>query len=770
MGYPGLVTVLPSDRRASGPGPRLPGASRALLLALLSTSSAFAQPAPLRWPLDLKPAALSSTFGETRSASFHAGVDLKTWGKTGFRVHAVADGWVERLRASPWGYGRALYQRLDDGRVVVYGHLERFFEPAAERVRAEQRRTRQYTVDLWLKKGEIRVGRGQAIAWSGQSGTGPPHLHLEIRDSGNAPVNPLLQGIGPVADTTPPLLRGLVLMPVGPASTVDGGYVHRLVPLRGGSTPGRFSGREVWAWGRIGVGVDSHDRADEAPNKLAPLVHELHVDGQRILRASYRRFTYADRHQVALDRQRFEGGGPVYALLFRRPGNRLSFYETGGGGDGTVTCGPGGLEAGAHRLEVRASDAAGNESRAMLSLHCAPPPRIRWARLTESAEGRFLDADMTLDGKGRLAVRLSRSPDGANWKEVLDGQVPASDGPFTWELPDRSPFWRLSVQAGDGAPEVLVLAAAGEGKVPTRPLALQATAEARPLHTLIEIQSGEPLSGLPVVEVAASKAWVPVRQVGDRSYRAVIPLPGPEVHPVPVRVTARDARGRLSQRDLALSGQRLRPGAGATLRYLEDQVRLQASAGSAYRTLAPQARRFTPQASKGLRATDLGCRLGPADAAFDEPVRLWLEVPAGVPAEHAAVYSDNGRGRWVFRGREQEAGGRYLAATVRALGRFALMVDETPPEVSGVQPAQGSSVAAPRFSARILDEGSGIGRERDVVLELDGVRLVSEYDPEAALVIAEPDGPLTAGLHKLVITVRDRAANETRREVTFTSR
>ena len=98
------------------------------------------------------------------------------------------------------------------------------------------------------------------------------------------------------------------------------------------------------------------------------------------------------------------------------------------------------------------------------------------------------------------------------------------------------------------------------------------------------------------------------------------------------------------------------------------------------------------------------------------------------------------------------------------------MVDETPPEVSGVQPAQGSSVAAPRFSARILDGGSGIGRERDVVLELDGVRLVSEYDPEAARVIAEPDGPLAAGPHKLVITVRDRAANETRREVTFTSR
>ena len=48
-------------------------------LALFSVSTT-AQPAPLRWPLDLKPA-LSSTFGETRATAFHAGVDLKTWGK-----------------------------------------------------------------------------------------------------------------------------------------------------------------------------------------------------------------------------------------------------------------------------------------------------------------------------------------------------------------------------------------------------------------------------------------------------------------------------------------------------------------------------------------------------------------------------------------------------------------------------------------------------------------------------------------------------------------
>ena len=622
--------------------------------------------------------------------------------------------------------------------MVVYAHLERFYEPAAERIRAEQGRTRWYTVDLWLKEGEVPVRRGQRIAWSGQSGAGAPHLHLEIRDAANAPVNPLLHGIGPVADTTPPVLRGLVLIPIGPESTLDGGHLRLRVPLRSTGAGRYVAGREISGWGRIGIGVDSHDLADEAPNKLAPLTHELRADGERILRSRYRRFTYADRHQVALDRLRIEGGGPVYTLLYRRPGNRLSFYETGGGGDGTLTCGPGGLEPGAHRVEIRAGDAAGNESRAALSLNCSPPPRIRRARLTESAEGRFLEADLTLDGGGRLAVTLSSSPDGRGWEEVLSSEVPAGDGPFTWELPDTSPFWRLEALAGDGPPESVVLAAAAA------PPDLQVRSEARPLHALIEIESAGPLSSLPLVEVTGSREPVAARQVGDGTYRAVVPLPGPDVHPVLAAVTARGAGGFLARRDLALSGQRLRPGTEATLRYLDDRVRLRAPAGSAYRTLVPQARLLAPEASQALRATGFGCRLGPADAAFDEPLRLWLKVPEGVPTRGLGVYSDNGRGRWSYRGSDPEEGGRYLAASVRALGSFALMIDQALPAVSGVQPAAGSTVtaAAPRFSARVRDDGSGIGRERDVVLELDGVRLVSEYDPEARRVTAAPDGPL----------------------------
>ena len=129
----------------------------------------------LNWPLDIKPA-LSSSFGESRTSSFHMGIDLKTWGRTGYVVRAVSDGFIERVRTSPWGYGRAVYLRLNDGRLAVYGHLEKFGEFLKDRVVNAQNETGLYSVDLWFHKEEFKVNSGAIIGFTGESGAGTPHL------------------------------------------------------------------------------------------------------------------------------------------------------------------------------------------------------------------------------------------------------------------------------------------------------------------------------------------------------------------------------------------------------------------------------------------------------------------------------------------------------------------------------------------------------------------------------------------------------------------
>ena len=81
---------------------------------------------------------LAGNFGELRPNHFHAGIDIKTQGKTGLPVFAAADGFVSRISISPVGYGNALYIDHPNGTTTIYGHLESFSRPIAEYIRKIQ--------------------------------------------------------------------------------------------------------------------------------------------------------------------------------------------------------------------------------------------------------------------------------------------------------------------------------------------------------------------------------------------------------------------------------------------------------------------------------------------------------------------------------------------------------------------------------------------------------------------------------------------------------
>ncbi len=741
-----------------------------LILALL-VYPVGAQTESLLWPLELKPA-LSSTFGETRPTAFHAGIDLKTRGKTGYPVRALADGWILRVRTSPWGYGRALYQQLADGRIAVYAHLEGFFEPVQKRVQAQQRSTRQYSVQLRFEEGEIPVRRGQVIARTGQSGAGPPHLHVEIRDFDNVPLNPLQQGLGPVLDTTPPTLRRFLIVPLSAASLIDGSHVPVLIPVQP-SAAGFVASRPVRVWGRIGLAIDSHDRADLATNKMAVLRHQLRVDGRTILTSTYERISYADGHLVALDRLRPVPDGGAFSVLFRRPGNRLSFYrmETTDG-DGTLQADGQGLKPGSHEVVVWAQDVAGNRTSARLTLEISAPPQINAARLLSGPQGgSFLEADFIDEDDERLSVEIAASAPTQDVVERADVTVGA--GPFTWSLPpgDDATAWSVTVRDAAGNARTRTLAVPRPVTDP-RTFRLEVEATPRARHVLLRVISPRPLRQAP--QAVAEGLDLPLKEESPGVFTGLVLLDGVAADTVVVHVNAVAADGGAGRGRLVLSGRAAMPGEAQVIHLLEGDVSLHVAAGSAFEIIYPQATRLPSDASTsaesppGLHPVGVACRIGPADAAFDERVRISMRVEG--PTERLGIYADDGHGCWVLLGADEGDDGR-LSARIRAFGRFALMKDNMPPTISGLHPETGSVVDADiTFSAGVTDIGAGIGREEDVVIELDGVRLVSEYDPEAERVTASPDQSLEAGAHHLVLTLRDAAGNETVASTDFISR
>lgn len=170
------------------------------LLVCFSTSDLFAslQEAPAGYfssPIDHK-IYLSGTFGEPRSTHFHTGIDIKTEGVEGKSIYAVADGYISRIGVSPYGYGNALYITHDNGFVSVYGHLQKFSSEIQHWVKNQQRLQTSFEINMEnLDPSLFAVKKGQVIARSGNSGgSGGPHLHFELRDSLEHPLNPLNYG------------------------------------------------------------------------------------------------------------------------------------------------------------------------------------------------------------------------------------------------------------------------------------------------------------------------------------------------------------------------------------------------------------------------------------------------------------------------------------------------------------------------------------------------------------------------------------------------
>jgi murein DD-endopeptidase MepM/ murein hydrolase activator NlpD len=113
------------------------------------------------WHLPLDRNIVTSDFG-LRRAVWHFGVDIRV--KTGDPVYAVFDGVVRITGYDRRGFGHFVLIRHKNGLETLYGHLSRRFVKLGQE----------------LKAGDI-IGNG------GNSGRSTaPHLHFEIRYSGNA--------------------------------------------------------------------------------------------------------------------------------------------------------------------------------------------------------------------------------------------------------------------------------------------------------------------------------------------------------------------------------------------------------------------------------------------------------------------------------------------------------------------------------------------------------------------------------------------------------
>ena len=362
------------------------GAAWVLLLATM----AVAEEGTYHWPLDLEPV-LTSSFGEYRPGRFHAGIDLRTYG-IGQPVRAPESGEVARVRASPYGYGKALYIRLADGNTAVFAHLDRFASPVAEYVFDAQHERQSYTVDLYPGEGEFPVERGEVVAYSGRTGVGAPHLHYEIRDPDNQPINPRRVGLT-WPDTQAPEFERLLIAPRNPESTVRGDIIPQILSVRRAGS-NRYEASRVYASGEIGFAVDVTDRSEEGGFSLGVHTIVTRVDGEEVFRMDNDLLSYDTVNDGRVSFHPFHLDEGRFWLQWRWTGNRSpNFLVSERNGWHSVGNDPASVEITAKTfmgneaslsfelLPERASEPAGPGS---------PPSRVAPGNLTIEPIGEWL--------------------------------------------------------------------------------------------------------------------------------------------------------------------------------------------------------------------------------------------------------------------------------------------------------------------------------------------------------------------------------------------
>jgi hypothetical protein len=285
-----------------------------------------AQSVDLQPPLNI-PIYLSGNFGELRSTHFHAGIDLKTQGVVGKSVFAVNSGYVSRFKVQDGGYGHVIYITHDNGYVSVYGHLNEFYPELETFLKEEQYKRKSNEVDVFPDKEAFPIYKGQKIAVSGNTGhSGGPHLHFELRNSSQVPLNALRYNL-PIKDTISPKFMRLVVYNYFDTTTYTA-FDKKIYKVFGKNTDFKIL-KPIDVGKNFAFGTEVYDFLNGSLNKCGVYSLKFYFDDTLIYSFKIDEISFAETHYIKshLDYAEKTLNKRNVHRLYHEPNNKLSIYN-----------------------------------------------------------------------------------------------------------------------------------------------------------------------------------------------------------------------------------------------------------------------------------------------------------------------------------------------------------------------------------------------------------------------------------------------------------
>ncbi len=692
------------------------------------------------WPTDAS-MRVTSSFAEYRTSHFHGGIDISTNGVKGYKVFAARDGYVYKVRITPSGYGKMLFIRHDDGYVTCYAHLQGFNEEITKAVREEQYRRGTYSIDLTFDRPTIRVRQGDVVAYTGDSGFGPPHLHFEIRDESLNPLNPMLFQSFLVQDNIPPFIRRLMISPLTYSSTVDNGVSPKYFS--------RFPRRRklltipepVRVHGLIGIGVDAEDRSEGTRSMAGVHRIELYLDDSLTFAMELNRVPAEETKQIDLhyDYASIQRGTGRFQKLYIDTGNVLPFYFHKPAGTGIINTDK--LAEGKHDYRVVCLDNSGNRAELRGVLLANHRPEIHMGR----ADGE----DVIINGSNLESIEkcyvYGKRAFQPNWTQhtLIRGRFEMDASGM--ELPiDTRPYDVVKIIAESrwGSQSSPVFYFVKKPLGPARDVHI--SSDVREDHVRFTLTTPGVFTEAPTLYVDEGnvRRSVAVDAVDVNRYAgAYVPSIGVRGR-CAVEVDA-EVNGRPVKAEDAISLYVIPPDRGGSFPVDSGRLIVSYDSGAVYRPLCLQISRESDGEIYSL---------SPDDVLLNGGIRVSMKSGS----ENKPGLYFRGNGGWTLENSKPDSQKALGATLSRMLGDVAILNDDVPPRFGRLRVWQRKGILLASF--RYADDLSGVDPD-EIKMYLDGKLVIPEIDGEHRRVTFEGDGRLDRGRHDMRILMKDRAGN-----------
>ncbi len=702
-----------------------------------------------RWPTDAG-RKMSSGFASFRTMHFHAGIDLSTNGRTGYRVFASRGGFVSRIFVSPYGYGKMLHVRHPDGFTTVYAHLQRFNAEIDSFVREEQYRKETYSLDLTFEEETFPVAQGATIAYTGDTGVGPAHFHFEIRDEHMNPVNPLLapEFAEAVADNRFPEFQQASFSPLDHAARVEGKAETAVLAVRNPRRNVFTFPRMIHLTGAIGISIKGSDQTNATWQRTNVYRYELFLDSTLLFTSTMDRFSAKETEQIALhyDWTLLKAGDGRYQKLFLEPGNQLPLYSRLPERSGVLVTSD--FPPGEHEIRILATDIAGNTSELSGRVFFDDPPAID----VTMVEQKFVLTSPSTSPLRSISV-ASKTPGSGRWRTTTydpSTLASAGDGYVLPVDPESPRLFKILARDDRGSQSYPVFFAPRDSR--SSNTSLKITKEFIRDFVVVTVSSHLPFTLRPSVWLVdgEQRNLLDLHASDERTYFGTFPLKG--IKGGAVRIEAGSmVNGTAVEGFDEFSIFPITPEEGGSIVAGEGEFMLDFKAHGVYQPLYCR-----------VEKTDDGYSVFPKDVLLNLGATVYYRPPQPADVSRIGLYYADAEGYGLLSTTMDEG---MLKGKIRnLLGDFAVRADSLPPVISNISVRV--SGRRLRFTARMRDAGSGISASR-IRVTLNDQLLIAEYDPYAHLVKFDEEYPLSGGTHVLRVEAGDRMGNHSSQSKTF---